>query len=334
MNRQILKRLPRSLCAAFLTLVVLAGCGGGGSSGASGGATGAATAADKDHRSFGSAQEAVDALVAALKAGDSAQETLLFGPGSERIVSSGDTVADANARQKFLEAYQTKHSLVAGSGGSMVLQIGADDWPMPVPLVQRDGRWYLDGAAGADEIAIRRVGRNELGAIAVARGFVDAENLYASEGRDGNEAGLYAGRLISDEGRHNGLYWPTKEGESPSPVGDFVASAAGEGYRRGANGEPTPYHGYFYRMLYAQGANAPGGAKDYYESGALVDGFALIAWPADYGASGVKTFMVSQDGVVYEKDLGPDTATAAGAIELFDPDSTWSKVESQPKGAS
>jgi hypothetical protein len=196
-----------------------------------------------------------------------------------------------------------------------------------VPIVQRDGRWYLDGAEGADELVYRRVGRNELGAIQVCRGFVEAQNEYASEGRNGNPAGYYAAYLISDDGRQNGLYWPTAEDEPSSPAGPFVAAAAGEGYRRAASGEPTPYHGYYYRMLYAQGANAPGGAREYFEEGRLVNGYALIAWPAEYGVSGVKTFMVNQDGVVYEKDLGDDTATAITTIELFDPDSSWSKVE-------
>ncbi len=251
----------------------------------------------------------------------------LFGPGSEEVVTSGDPVDDKNARQEFLEAYRTNHALVAGDDGSQVLQIGANDWPFPVPLVQREGRWYFDGAEGADELIYRRVGRNELGAIAVCRGFVEAQNEYASEGRDGEMAGVYAAYLISDEGQHNGLYWPSAEGEPDSPAGDAVAAAAADGYRRSTSGEPTPYHGYYYRMLYAQGANAPGGAMDYFVDGRLINGFALIAWPADYGVSGVKTFMVSQDGAVYEKDLDEDTATAITTIELFDPDTTWKKVE-------
>ena len=281
-----------------------------------------------EHRSFSSAQEAVDAVVAALERGDAAELERLFGPGSDELISSGDDVADANARAEFVEAYRKRHELVSESEGRTVLQIGENDWPVPVPIVQRDGRWYLDGAEGADEIVYRRVGRNELGAIDVCRGFVEAQNEYASEGRDGNPAGYYAAYLISDEGRQNGLYWPTGDDEPSSPAGPFVAAAAGEGYRRAASGEPTPYHGYYYRMLYAQGPNAPGGAREYFEEGRLVNGYALIAWPADYGASGVKTFMVNQDGVVYEKDLGENTATAITGIELFDPDGSWSKVES------
>lgn len=287
----------------------------------------AAATATADHRSFASAQEAVDALVAAMKTGDDAELRLLFGPGTEELISSGDEVADANDRASFVERYEARHQLTPDGDGRMVLEIGEDEWPMPVPLVERGGRWYLDGAEGEDELIYRRVGRNELGAIEVCRGFVDAQNEYASEGRDGNPPGYFAAYLISDEGLQNGLYWPTEDGEPESPAGPFVAAAAGEGYRRAASGEPTPYHGYYYRMLYAQGANAPGGAMEYFEEGRLVNGFALIAWPADYGVSGVKTFLVNQDGVVFEKDLGEDTAAAITTIELFDPDSTWSRVE-------
>jgi hypothetical protein len=280
-----------------------------------------------DHASFASAEQAVEAMIAALEAGDDAALLKLLGPGTEELVSSGDDVADANDRAGFVAAYRAKHELVPEGEGRMILQIGENDWPAPVPLVERDGRWYLDGAEGEDEVIYRRVGRNELATIGVCHGFVDAQNEYASEGRDGDPAGYYAAYLISDEGEQNGLYWPTGEGEPESPAGPFVAAAAGEGYRRAASGEPTPYHGYYYRMLYAQGPNAPGGALEYFEGGRLVNGFALLAWPADYGVSGVQTFMVNQDGVVYQKDLGEDTAAAVTYIELFDPDGSWSRVE-------
>lgn len=296
--------------------------------------SGAQPKAPENHSGFQTPEQAVDALVAALEAGDSNQLNLLFGPGSEELVSSGDAVADASGRQEFVAAYRAKHALVPAGDDRTELQVGEDDWPVPVPLVKRDDRWYFDGAEGADEIIYRRVGRNELGAIRVCRGFVDAQIEYASEGRDGNEPGLYAAFLISDEGRQNGLYWPTEEGEPESPAGPFVAAAAGEGYRRATSGEPTPYHGYYYRMLYAQGPNASGGAREYFEEGRLVDGYALIAWPADYGVSGVKSFMVSQDGVVYEKDMGEETATAVTMIELFDPDASWSKVEAADAAAT
>ena len=279
-----------------------------------------------DHQSFASQQEAVDALVTAFEAKDAAELRKIFGPGSEELISSGDDVADAQDRSAFVAAYKEKNALVPESDGRVTLQVGENDWPLPTPLVERDGRWYFDGVEGVDEIVYRRVGRNELSAINVARGFVAAQNEYASEGHDGNPAGYYAAFLISDEGAHNGLYWPTEEGEPTSPAGPFIAAAAGEGYRRAASGEPTPYHGYYYRMLYAQGPSAAGGAKEYYEEGRLVNGFALIAWPADYGVSGVKTFLVNQEGAVFEKDLGEDTATAITYIETFDPDASWGKV--------
>jgi len=318
MNMKNILRSLTAASAALLAAVMLSACAK---------KEPAAPPAAANHASFASAQEAVDALIAALEAGDNATLLQLFGPGTDELVSSGDDVADANDRAAFVEAYRAKHELVPEGDGRMILQVGENDWPAPVPVVQRDGRWYLDGAEGEDEVIYRRVGRNELAAIEVCRGFVEAQNEYASEGRDDNPAGYFAPYLISDEGLHNGLYWPVEEGEPESPAGPFIAAAAGEGYRRAASGEPTPYHGYYYRMLYAQGPNAPGGALEYFEEGWLVNGFALIAWPADYGVSGVQTFLVNQDGVVYEKDLGEDTATAITYIELFDPDGSWTKVE-------
>jgi hypothetical protein len=206
---------------------------------------------------------------------------------------------------------------------------------MPIPIVKRDGKWAFDGEAGIDELIYRRVGANELGAIDVCRGYVAAQVEYASEGRDGDSPGIYALKLLSDEGLHNGLYWPAAEGEPPSPAGPFVAAAASEGYRRASEGERHPYHGYYYRPLFAQGANANGGAREYFKDGLLTEGFALIAWPADYGASGVMTFIVNQDGVVFQKDLGEDTATAVQAIQAFDPDSSWVAIappEEAPAG--
>jgi hypothetical protein len=290
-------------------------------------AFGAASA--QEHRGFASPEAAVDAFIAALEADDTTALAALLGPDSGDILDSGDEVADANTRRGFLERYKEKHALVEDSPGSMTLQVGANEWPLPIPVVQRDGQWYLDGAAGADELVYRRVGRNELGAIAVCRGFVDAQAEYAAEPRDGNAvAGVYAIKLRSDPDRQNGLYWPAAEGEPESPVGPAIARAAEEGYRA-ITGKRRPYHGYYYRMLYAQGASAPGGAMDYFDNGLLAKGVALIAWPAHYGVSGVKSFIVGMDGAVYEKDLGEDTAAAADAIQAFDPDSSWSKVEAE-----
>ncbi len=275
---------------------------------------------------FDTPEEAVSAFVAALEKRDLARLTTLLGPGAEELLNSSDDVQDAGDRAEFLAAYAAKKSIVDDGADRKILVIGEQDWPMPIPIVKRDGKWMFDGEAGIDELIYRRVGANELGAIAVARGFVDAQLEYASEGRDGDPAGIYALKLVSDEGLHNGLYWPTADDEPPSPAGPFVAAAAEEGYRKAEGDARNPYHGYYYRLLYAQGPNANGGARDYFKDGLLTEGFALVAWPADYGASGVMTFIVSQDGVVFQKDLGEETATAVESIQAFDPDSSWTAV--------
>ncbi len=291
---------------AGVAIVGLAGCGG-----------------STQHLSFATAEDAVTAMIAAVQSGDQVQLKAVFGPGSDGVISSGDPVADANDRKSFLARYEAKHALVPEGDDRMTLQVGVADWPLPVPVVKRDGKWVLDGADGADEIAYRRVGGNELGAIAVCRGYVDAQVEYASVGRDGLPAGIYAQKVMSDEGAQNGLYWKVAEGEPESPVGPWVAAAAAEGYRASTS---KAYRGYRYRQLYAQGANAEGGAVDYFVNGYLARGFALIAWPAEYGVSGVQTFIVSQAGAVYQKDLGEETDSAVEAIETFDPDATWTLV--------
>ncbi|NJD30701.1 MAG: DUF2950 domain-containing protein [Gammaproteobacteria bacterium] len=289
-------------------------------------------ARNEDKGSFKSPEDAVDAFIAAVQKDDMPALQKLLGPGSEDLLSSGDPVQDNADRERFLASYAKKHSLEADGSDRMTLVVGDDDWPFPVPLAKQEGKWHWDGAAGADEVVYRRIGRNELGAIAVSLGFVDAQKEYASEGRDGDPAGVYALKLVSDEGMHNGLYWPTTGDEPPSPAGPFVAAAADEGYRFGQG--RTPYHGYYYRMLYSQGPHAQGGAKEYFADGVLTQGFALVAWPADYGASGVQTFIVNQDGVVYQKDLGEDTATVVETITSFDPDDSWKPVQQQDADAA
>ncbi|MEG3024456.1 MAG: DUF2950 domain-containing protein [Aeromonas sp.] len=278
-------------------------------------------------RTFATPDEAVQALITALEKNDVSALTQLLGEKSEEAISSGDPVADANDRAAFVASFKSKHQLVAEGKDKMILVVGESDWPLPIPLVTADGNWYLDGAAGAKEIVYRRIGRNELGAIAVCRGFIDAQLEYAAVGHDGQTAGLFAAKLRSDAGQQNGLYWPVAKGEPASPAGEEVVSAAAEGYKA-VVGQRTPYHGYYYRILYAQGAAADGGKKEYFVDGQLRDGVALIAWPADYATSGVMTFMVSHEGRVYQKDLGTDTATAVEAIQLFDPDKSWSLVVS------
>jgi len=307
MNTSKVKIVRAPLVAGLLAFVLLgAGCAG----------------KKEEAAGFATPEAAVAALVAALEKDDTAALAKLLGPGTEELLSSGDPVADKADRAEFLAKYKAQNSLAA-DGDKMLLTVGDNEWPMPIPLVQRDGKWVWDGAAGVDEIIYRRVGENELGAIDVMYGYVNAQIAYASEGRDGDPAGIYALKLISDAGMHNGLYWPTAEGETPSPAGPFVAAAAAEGY---ASGGRTPYHGYYYRMLYAQGANANGGEREYFKNGVLTEGFAGIAWPADYGSSGVMTFIVNQDGVVFQKDLGEDTATVVETIQKFDPDSSWTAI--------
>lgn len=280
---------------------------------------------------FKTPEEATAAFVAKLESNDVAALTAMLGPRSEELLDSGDAVQDAADRAEFVAAYRTKHSFIDDGADRKALVVGEQDWMLPIPLVKTDGGWRFDGAAGVDELIYRRVGANELGAIAVCRGFVDAQIDYAAVGHDGDPAGIYALKLISDEGLHNGLYWPVEEGESPSPAGPFVALAAAEGYRR-VEGERRPYHGYYYRMLYSQGPNANGGARDYFKDGVLSEGFALIAWPADYGSSGVMTFIVSQDGIVFQKDLGDDTAKTVEGIDTFDPDATWTAIVPEVDG--
>lgn len=278
-----------------------------------------------ESRLFATPEAAVEAFVSALEKQDTAELVRILGQEGSALLSSGDPINDDQERKQFLEAYRAKHALQT-EGERRILVIGTEDWPFPIPLVKQGDKWFLDTLAGADELIYRRIGENELGAIAVSRGYVDAQKEYASLGRDGGEAGVYAMKILSDEGRQNGLYWPTADGEDPSPIGEFVAEAAAEGYRTET---ASAYHGYRYRLLYRQGDKAAGGAKDYFVDGRLTGGFAMIAWPADYGNSGVKSFLVNQDGTVFEKDLGEKTDEAAAAIDSFNPDEGWKAVPAQ-----
>jgi len=275
--------------------------------------------------SFKTPDDAAIALVKILERKDLPALYSLLGSGSQAIVNSGDTVADRAARETFVQRYHERHQFVAGTPHDLALWVGNDDWPLPIPLEQQDGRWHWDAAAGADEILARRIGSNELQTIDVMRGFVAAEEDYAANGHDGRPAGIYAQKLRSDPGKHNGLYWEVAAGEIPSPAGPFLAGATSEGYAPGQTAG-APYHGYVYRLMLAQGPNADGGARSYVKRGELTGGFALIARPADYGKSGIMTFIVNQDGIVWQKDLGPDTVQRAGAIQQFDPDSTWAPI--------
>ncbi|MDH4064486.1 MAG: DUF2950 domain-containing protein [Acidobacteriota bacterium] len=276
-------------------------------------------------QTFATAEDAVVALVDAARANDRAQLLAILGPDGETLLSSGDDVADQQTREVFLAAYLEQAHLTA-EGDRTILNVGREEWPLPIPLVTDGTTWRFDTAAGLEEVLFRRIGRNELTAMNLCRTFVDAQKEYASKGRDGKSEGVYAQKFASDPGTHDGLYWPSDDPDDMSPLGELAAEAASEGYSA-SSGTPTPFHGYYFRILKGRGASAPGGAKDYVVGDEMRDGFALIAYPAAYQSSGVMTFMVDDTGTTYQKDLGPDTATLATAISVFDPDSSWEKAE-------
>jgi hypothetical protein len=273
-------------------------------------------------KSFASAEEAVQALVAAARADDSRALVEILGADAQPVISSADPVRDRHAREEFVRAYETAHAFDSTAEGATTLLVGNDEWPFPFPLRQQHERWHFDSSAGADEIINRRVGENELDAIQACLAFVDAEREYYWRNAQREPLLQYAQKLESSTGRKDGLYWPTSADELPSPLGAAFARARSEGYfEQGAAG--NPYRGYIYRLLTAQGPHAAGGAYDYVVAGKMIGGFALIAVPAEYGTSGVMTFIVNHDGVVFSKDLGPDTARTAAAIATFDPDPSW-----------
>jgi hypothetical protein len=276
-------------------------------------------------KSFASLDEAVNALVAAIRGADRKALVEILGPQGNTLVWSGDDVADRAAFQRFVAAYDRGHRL-EGGGGQVVLYVGGDDFPFPIPLVPDGPRWLWDTDVGDDELLTRRIGKNELSAIQVCLAYVDAQHEYYSRGH-GTGLLEYAQRLDSSKGKHDGLFWETKPGERESPLGPLVARARAAGYPLPPRGGPIPYHGYFYRILFGQGPDAPDGAYDYVVRGHMIGGFALVAYPAAYGVSGVTTFIVNQDGVVYQKDLGARTPQVANAIKIYNPDSTWTEAE-------
>lgn len=278
-------------------------------------------------KEFASPEEAVQALVTALQAGDEKRLAAIFGPEGEELLYSGDDVADQRNRQKFLEKYEIKNHLEPDFD-RFILVIGENDWPFPIPLVRKGNSWIFDTAGGKEEILNRRIGRNELNTIQVLLAIVDAEREYAMEDRDGDALLEYAQKFSSEPGKKDGLYWEVKEGEEPSPLGELVAKARAKGYTsKGTDDDSEPYHGYYFRILTAQGSNAPGGAFDYIVNGKMIGGFAVLAFPAEYGNSGVMTFLVNYDGVAYQKDLGENTAELANAMVLYDPDDTWTPAQ-------
>lgn len=297
-----------ALCGLLLLLVTPAG------------------AADKKQRVFTTPEEAVTDFVAALKAHDEKALLAILGAEGEDLIHSGDPVADENAGERFAADYETAHQLVPSDDGERLwLEIGTDRWPFPIPLAKEADGWRFDTRAGKEEILARRIGRNELAAIEACRAYADAQREYYATNPQGDALLQFAQKIGSTPGKKDGLYWDTKAGEAPSPLGPLIATARGEGYAAPGS-KPQPYHGYLYKILTAQGRHARGGSYSYMARGRMIGGFALVAFPAEWDNSGVMTFIVNQDGVVYQKDLGPQTASLAPAIRAFDPDDTWTRV--------
>jgi hypothetical protein len=277
-------------------------------------------------KTFWSAEEACKAFVMSAQNNDEKAMLDILGADGKQIVSSGDPTEDAESRANFVKRYHEMHRLVKEADGTTVLYIGAHNWPTPIPLVNKGKVWYFDTEAGEKEILFRRIGRNEMSAIRVCQELAAAQKEYYSAQH--NE---YAAKIFSDEGQHNGLYWKVAEGEAQSPIGPLVAAAVAEGYTKGRDVAPTPYRGYYYHILTRQGKNAPGGAKSYLVNGKMTAGFAFVAYPAEYRSSGVMTFIVGEDGAVYQKDLGKKTEAMGKAMKDYNPNSTWQKVEARPE---
>lgn len=281
------------------------------------------TSVSRAQQAYPSPENAAASLAAAVKTGTRNAILKVLGKDAADIVESGDDVADAEMRQRFLSAYEARNSIKTEGNKKATLTLGADDFPFPIPLVNNRLGWEFDTAAGRLEILYRRIGRNELDAIQTCLAFVDAQNEYAEKDRTGEGAGVYAQRVVSSPGKKDGLFW--RDDSDPSPLGELAAQASAEGYKVGE--QTAPYHGYYFQILKGQGSDALGGALNYVVKGKMIGGFALIAYPAEYGNSGVMTFMVNHAGTVYEKDLGARTARAVARTYLFDPDQTWKKVD-------
>jgi hypothetical protein len=301
------------LTKVVMAAVLLTGCLAAGSK-----------AQEKGQKAFSSAAEASRALVKALQSDDEKAILDVLGQDAKQIVSSGDDVEDKQNRAEFVKSYQEMHRLVKEPDGTTTLYIGAKNWPTPIPLVNNGNSWYFDTPAGKQEILFRRIGRNEISAIHVCQELVAAEKEYYS-----TQHNEYAQKIISDDRQPNGLYWKAVDGAPQSPIGPLVAMAVAEGYAKSPNGAPTPYRGYYFHVLMAQGKNGPGGAKSYIVNGKMTGGFAFVAYPAEYKSSGVMTFLVGADGVVYEKDLGKKTEVVAKSMKEYNPNSGWRKTEEQ-----
>ncbi|HUC69438.1 MAG TPA: DUF2950 domain-containing protein [Stellaceae bacterium] len=277
-------------------------------------------------KTFATPEQAVKALVDAVRSSDAKALHDILGPGSQKLLSSGDKVADAQARRKFVAEYDAANKLDSDGDDRRILSVGTDDWEFPFPIVKRGKVWTFDASAGAQEILDRRIGANELNAIEVVRAYVDAQREYAEKDRNGDGVLEYAQKFLSSPGKQDGLYWPAAPGEDESPIGPLMVRARVQGYSTTATRNRRPFYGYYYKILKGQGDAAKGGAYDYVVNGRMIGGFALVAFPAQYGVSGVMSFIINQDDVVYQKDLGPDTAEIAEKMTLFNPDANWTKT--------
>ncbi len=285
--------------------------------------------AEAEAERYPSPDVAAQSLIEAVRSDDPRQLAKVFGSRHPELLSSGDEVDDKNNRAAFLKMAEEKMRVERTGEEKAVLHLGQSDWPFPVPLVKSGGGWFFDAEQGLQEVLNRRIGRNELSTLSVMNGYVEAQFEYASVDRDGDGVVEYAQKLYSDPGTRNGLFWETSPGEQPSPMGPLVAQARAEGYKKGEADKPVPYHGYYYKILTRQGDHVPGGKYNYIINGNMIAGFALVAYPAEYGSSGIMTFVVNHQGKIYQKDLGPKTAQIAAAMNEYNPDSTWAPAETE-----
>jgi DUF2950 family protein len=287
-----------------------------------------AAAQTATQRTFAAPEDAVKALFDTVKTGNLDALLAIFGPEGRELIASSDPATARMNRQVFAVAAREQWHIEDATPTRKTLVVGNEDWPFPVPLVKEPGGWRFDAGAGKEEVLARRIGRNELDAIATIHAYATAQRRYAQQGHDGKPAGAHATKFQSDPGKENGLYWPTARGQKRSPLGDLVAQAAEEGRPLGGDRtQPTPLHGYYFKILTGQGAAVPGGAKSYIVKGEMSGGFALVAWPAQYDATGVMTFIVNQDGIVRERDLGAKTDAIARKMTVYNPDASWRQVQ-------
>jgi hypothetical protein len=306
-------RYGYQILSLILSLAILPGC--------------AKKEATPSQKTFATPEDAVVGFVDALKAHDRAQLDAILGPEGKKILSSGDDNADQQAREVFLIAY-AENAQLTEKDGRTILNIGSEEWPFPIPLVKDGNNWKFDTAAGLDEVLYRRIGNNEISTIDLCRAYVNAQKEYASKGHDGKSRGIYAQKFLSSPDKHDGLFWKSDNPNDMSPFGDLAAQAASEGYVKSKD-KPTPFHGYYFRILTGRGASAQGGARSYLVNDEMRNGFAMLAYPAEYKNSGVMTFIVDDQGTIFQKDLGADTTKLATEINTFDPDSSWEKSESE-----